>query len=267
MTLSGEGKEDIEVECRRLEEEQVIDRYLKGLLPEPEAEAFEQHYLGCERCFAELRFRHAAAMELGRPISPKGSGVKGKVKPFRPWMMVAAALALTFTAIWFLKPEQPVEPPRSTAMDPRQPLLEELSAVGEIPSYVPVTMRGGRSGLAQERFRQGMERYRQGQHAEALPHLRSALEADAKLLPARFYLGISCLVTDQTDDAIQHLLKLAGSTPNPYQEEAHWYLAKAYFRKKDVVAGWSQLEQTVTLNGPHATEARGLLERLRELEK
>jgi len=182
-------------------------------------------------------------------------------------MMIAAALTLTLTAIWFLRPKQQVEPPRSTAMDSRQTLLKELSAPGEVPLYVPVTMRGGRSGPAQEKFRQGMERYQQGHYAETIPHLRSALEADAELLPARFYLGISCLVTDETDEAIQHLMKLAGSTPNPYQEEAHWYLAKAYFRKQDVEAGRSQLEQTVALNGPHATEARGLLERLRELEK
>ena len=52
--------------CPEVEEQEIIERYLASKLSDEEAEAFEEHYLGCKRCFNELRLRHAVAMELGR---------------------------------------------------------------------------------------------------------------------------------------------------------------------------------------------------------
>ena len=109
-----------------------------------------------------------------------------------------------------------------------------------------------------------MELYQQGNYAQAVPYLRSAVESDPELFPRKFYLGITLLMTNQNDEAIQNLLSLVKSTSNPYIEESHWYLAKAYFRKKDIQSGKEQLEAVAGLNGSHAQEARKLLERLRE---
>ena len=109
-----------------------------------------------------------------------------------------------------------------------------------------------------------MQLYQQGKYAEAIPNLRSAVESDPELFPRKFYLGICLLMTNQNDEAIQTLLSLVKSTPNPYLEESHWYLAKAYFRKKDIKTGKEHLKAVASLNGSHAPEARKLLERLRE---
>lgn len=43
-----------ESRCLRGEEHDVAIRYLAGKLPEGEAEAFERHYLSCDRCWADV---------------------------------------------------------------------------------------------------------------------------------------------------------------------------------------------------------------------
>ncbi len=43
-----------ESRCRRGEEHDLAIRYLAGKLPEAEAEAFERHYLSCDRCWGEV---------------------------------------------------------------------------------------------------------------------------------------------------------------------------------------------------------------------
>ena len=53
MALNRERPGGATVDCQRVEQEEVIERYLAGKLPEGEAEAFEQHYVGCESCFEE----------------------------------------------------------------------------------------------------------------------------------------------------------------------------------------------------------------------
>jgi hypothetical protein len=62
-------------------------RYLVGRLTEAEAEAFEAHYFGCERCWAEVR----TAQELRAALRPGGAT---RAAARRPWMPFAAAAAL-----------------------------------------------------------------------------------------------------------------------------------------------------------------------------
>jgi len=66
-------------------DETVAARYLAGRLADAEAEAFEAHYFGCERCWAEVR----AAQELRAALVPKASPASR-----RPWVPLAAAAAL-----------------------------------------------------------------------------------------------------------------------------------------------------------------------------
>ena len=55
-----------------------VERYLTGKLPEPEAAAFESHYLTCLRCQEELRLAAAIREELG------GGEKEGDRSPPRP---------------------------------------------------------------------------------------------------------------------------------------------------------------------------------------
>lgn len=55
-------------------------RYVAGTLPEPEAEAFEEHFFGCEECWREVErarsLRAAFAAEAGQP------GTAGRAVPW-----------------------------------------------------------------------------------------------------------------------------------------------------------------------------------------
>ena len=89
MTLKGEGAEGISVDCRQIEEQQMIERYLDGTLPETEVEAFEEHYFGCQHCFSELQLRHAAAIELASQSAPKASRLAAKTRTFYSWALAS----------------------------------------------------------------------------------------------------------------------------------------------------------------------------------
>jgi len=68
-------------------DESTAARYLAGRLTDDEAEAFEAHYFGCDRCWAEVR----TARELRAALAP-GAAVGAPSR--RPWVPLAAAAAL-----------------------------------------------------------------------------------------------------------------------------------------------------------------------------
>ena len=92
MTLKDEGSKGITVDCRQIEEQEMIERYLDGTLPETEVEAFEEHYFGCQHCFSELQLRHAAAIELASQSAPKASRPAARTRSFYSWALAAAAV-------------------------------------------------------------------------------------------------------------------------------------------------------------------------------
>ena len=57
-----------EMDCKRTDEIDLAALYLAGRLSEGEAEAFEAHYLTCERCAAGLRQAGEIRAAMGRPV-------------------------------------------------------------------------------------------------------------------------------------------------------------------------------------------------------
>ena len=143
--------------------------------------------------------------------------------------------------------------------------MARLSVIETGPPYVPSTIRGGKTSRAIERYQEGMQNYLHRDYAAAATQLRDATRQDSELQPALFYLGISELLLGKPDPAIEALSKLIRMETNPYQEESHWYLAKAFFRKRDLGAAQKELEAVTALNGPHRLEATQALEVVRQL--
>ena len=73
-----------------------------------------------------------------------------------------------------------------------------------------------------------------------------------------FYLGISYLVSGNPDGAVEQLSKVTAQE-NPYSEESHWFLSKAYIKKKDFRSARTELQAVVSLNGQHSSAAQDLL--------
>src|SRR5215471_4924769 len=94
MKLSEGGSEGLNMDCQKVEEKNIIERYLTERLSEPEIEAFEQHYLECAKCFGELQMRHAAAIELNHRPMPV-TAARRRWMPFSwQWGLASAVVAL-----------------------------------------------------------------------------------------------------------------------------------------------------------------------------
>src|SRR5262249_4337529 len=84
--------------CESVEEGDFVSRYVTDQLPEADAEAFERHYLGCDRCSAEIQAALEIRASLAAPAAsqkpsptPAARVVSG---PWTNWRLLAAAAAV-----------------------------------------------------------------------------------------------------------------------------------------------------------------------------
>lgn len=82
-----------EIDCARAEEKDSLARYLGGRLSEADAKAFEAHYFGCERCWAEVNaaaeIREAKGFDVFSTPPTVTRGARRDV-----WTLLAAAAAV-----------------------------------------------------------------------------------------------------------------------------------------------------------------------------
>lgn len=87
-----------QLDCAAVREGDYIDRYVAGRLPDPEAEAFEAHYFGCETCWQDLQSALQARAALVSQATIRGRPPSGG----RAWRWIgwttgiAAAAAAAF---------------------------------------------------------------------------------------------------------------------------------------------------------------------------
>jgi hypothetical protein len=88
------------IDCGRVEEADTELRYLTGALSEDEAEAFEAHFMGCERCWTGLHRAielSAALSDATAETSPRG------LRPRWGWGIgVSAALLIVAGTTWII---------------------------------------------------------------------------------------------------------------------------------------------------------------------
>lgn len=115
--------EPTHVTCTRVEEEDLDARYLAGTLSEEEAEAFEEHYFGCDRCWTAVQtgldVRAASAATTDEPRVQTsaltiGAGGQPRAASFtrRRWfpVAIAASVAIIAVAVWQSGTRSPVTP-------------------------------------------------------------------------------------------------------------------------------------------------------------
>jgi TolA-binding protein len=264
--------------CNEVEEREILESYLLDRLSEPEREEFEKHYFECASCFSQLQTRLAVQAELQRqPAMP----ARARGASFRlgwAWAPAFVTVALLLAAgIWWYSAQKqqpaqqvsvsppktsqeisvPTPPPPSVA-----PPLEELARV-EPPPYSEIVLRGAEEE-GQEAFRTAMKNYSKEDFVKAIPGLRAAVKASPQTASFNFYLGACYLLTGQTDPAIVTFRKIISLRDNAYSEPAHFYLAKAYLKKKEVSTAEEELQKTVQLHGSRETEAGEILRQLRK---
>jgi len=263
------------VDCRQVQQQELLERYLLGQMTDAEQESLELHYFECPRCLDELETYRALREELAR----RGAEIRTEPAPVRPartWLWapaLAACAAAIVVVVWIRARPAPINHPISPvspitqAPPPVSPdaALVELARV-EPPAYTPVTLRGA-TGEARRSFREAMTHYQNGDCSAVLPGLRQAVRLDPSLPDADFYLGACSLLTGDGQQAIASLKATAALGDGPYLEDARYYLGKAYLRARDLSAARRELEEVVRLKGEHENEARRLLQQLAALSK
>lgn len=259
--------------CKEAEERNILEDYLLDRLTEVEREEFEKHYFECRTCFSELQTRLALQTELWRqpavPARARGASL------LRTWIWApafAAIVTLSSAGIWWysVHNRQPSQQVASPPVSPNVPVqvqspsvarsLEELARV-EPPPYSGVVLRGAEDE-SHETFHKAMQFYVKGDYAHAIPGVRAAAKANPQSASFNFYLGACYLLAGQTNPAIVSFRQTVSLGDPAYSESAHFYLAKAYLRKKEVARAKDELQKTVQSHGSLEVEAAEILGQL-----
>ncbi len=258
------------MKCAQIKHEEVVERYLTGSLGAEERESFEEHYFACEQCFAALQVQRALQAELSAS-APQIRAMPAPNPTAWRWtaaMVTAAVVILAVLGIrWGMKPDlSPSAPPTQTMQPgPAGPSLAELARF-DPPTYTPAVLRGAQD-KPMRKFRAAMKHYQQGDYARAINGLREAAKLNPKDAGALFFLGVSHLLSGQTDDGIAVLQQSVALGDNPYLEEAHYYLAKAFLHKSDLAAAEAELQKTVQLKGDLESKAQELSQAIQALHR
>jgi tetratricopeptide (TPR) repeat protein len=210
-----------------------------------------------------MQIQHALAAELGSQGDLSSSGSTTTISSqnwwmnYKAWRLAAAAMLILLLiplSYWW-----------AVSTGPADSILSQLAKVDEVPPYLPGTIRGGETNPAVLSFSDGMEYYSAEEYEKAIQLLEKARQLDPSHVPAAFYLGISYLITHRLQDAIQALTRVLELGPSSYEEEAHWFLAKAYFQTGEWKRGQAELEEVISMKGMYFEDAQNDLDLSRRL--
>jgi hypothetical protein len=82
--------------CKGSPSEQFLESYVRGTLPEAEAEGFEEHYFDCPACLAQVEALQAVALKLASQSRMPAKKPIPWPRRARLWGAIAATLAVGF---------------------------------------------------------------------------------------------------------------------------------------------------------------------------
>lgn len=205
---------------------------------------------GAANCYRESKARMSNKVVSNKPA-------------FRFWFAIYAftAFILTIAVVVFawLASESRKEAGEGRTANGHIPIgqslpadrLQELARF-EAPAYssAPKGPRG---------FAQAMQKYSARDYAGALSGLRPVAAAQPDFAPARFYLGICLLLTNDRAGGVEQLRGVIAGPASPWPERARFYLAKALLAEGDRHGAQQQLDMIIALQGDLEQEARELL--------
>jgi hypothetical protein len=270
-------------------------RYVSGEMAEPEQSAFEDHFFDCAACFREvqtLQDAHATLRGTGRPSRTTPERFRFPIR----WMAAAATIILA-VVIWRLPrtpesaappvstvaaPSTPVpaatappspqpsssvaqQPASTPAAAPAESLDDRLVRMATVvpPRYVSLTTRSEADENAAA-FALAMTDYAIGRYARTSEELAAIAARAPDLVHVQFFLGISRLLAGDTTKAKAALNATVAAGAPPYSDEAHFYLAKAALKEKDLGTARRELRSAIAREAGPKGEARRLLAEIDE---
>jgi TolA-binding protein len=211
-------------------------------------ERIADHLITCSDCAQEFRLvrsldTQSAAAPVARPART----------PIWAWAAAAVLVLATAVGLWV-----------SRSTDEPDPVPPDQLARVDPPVYIPLTVRS--PDESRRRFEAAMEQYAAGRYAEAAPALAD-LARSTPTAATYFFLGISYLMLERTDDAIAALQQSIDTGSAAYAEDAQFFLAKGLLRKGDRAGAARALEAVARAGGARAQESRELLSGLADQDK
>jgi tetratricopeptide (TPR) repeat protein len=141
-------------------------------------------------------------------------------------------------------------------------------AVVEKMAYVSIDVRSADSELAAEYFASAMNAYQESQYVVAVEELKLSIEnADSSWDgwdQAHMYLGVSLMMNNQPDQAIEYLTVVRNSSSLPLIEKGSWLLAQANLQAGNRDQAIEYLADLIINGVVYADKAA---EQLHEIEK
>jgi hypothetical protein len=145
-------------------------------------------------------------------------------------------------------------PPRAASLIPDE--RYETLAAFQAPAYAP-------EPRAPKSFQAAMALYNKQDYAGASSALRPVADANPGFPAARFYLGVSLLLSGDHIAGIQELRALTMAGDSAYLERGRFYLAKALIAEHDMARAQEQLQALIAQHGGLEKQAAALLAQLR----
>jgi hypothetical protein len=245
------------MDCTEIRQRGMADEYRAGRLSPEEIEAYEQHYFSCDHCFEDLRASDRVAELLKAegeailvPAGARGEAAFGLW--WRRWALVRPAWAAGFAVLL-------VVPAVFLLWSHGQETIRLKSLVHAEPyPYAAAELRGE---PGDDSFRRGMQEYLAGHYQQAVKPLATAAATNLSNADARFYLGVSLLLSSDPRGAAS---ALSGAvTIAPGNDVYRWYFAQALLACGRTREANVQLSKLAT-SGEMATRATELLRKMAE---
>jgi TolA-binding protein len=116
---------------------------------------------------------------------------------------------------------------------------------------------------ASKSFQIAMDLYQKQNYRDAAAQLADITKSEPDFAGAKFYRGVSLLLTGDRIAGIQELRPLTEAGQSPYLERARFYLAKGLIAEHDLRRAQEQLEGVVEQHGNLEKQAAMLLAEIR----
>jgi len=235
------------MECEYESRDDIIVGYVEGSLSGEAREAFEVHYFGCDRCFAQLQLTEKLVGTLQHegkkifegcirqnetgglsiiPLQHVEDHAAHFMGSLERWLshrrhrgaLLALSLLIGAFAFWFLR-YYVFHPDFKQLADKQPPTW---------PQVAPLP------GVAQPLVEQAQEKFRSRQYSGAITSLTDALRLSpgiAELANLQYILGMCYYFADDLPLAIARFD--AALQLNQHHEDARWYLANSYLKKNE----------------------------------
>jgi len=249
----------------RIDEQQYIEDYLAGLLSDNQKSDFESRmkkdetfrnsvatHRSLQKFLADhelMSFRKKVSTIHGKNTSPQSAPLSSplrRILTLKRVASIAASFILLIYAIWWMN-----QAPKDATQ------FADLAITYLEPYPLPGTARGSLNSKTDLAYNYYIEQ----NYAEAAKVYTDLAASDTSNAFLQFAAGVSSILNDHPESAIQNLQRVVDSKALLFHQQARWYLALSYLHLESVKDAIHQLEQ-IDANHYKYDQAQKLLKEL-----